>query len=159
MAQGLNAILNLRAKLSAINDSLRDNTLVIASLSKPINEAQVCELNSEQQLYEYGVNALGVEISSYQPYAPTTVYDKELNGQPSDRVTLRNKGYFHGSFFVKFGKDGLAIDATDSKRDKLVGKYGKQIFGLTPESKTYVSNEILKPELLDEIKAILYGHK
>ena len=159
MAQGLNAILNLRAKLSAINDSLRDNTLVIASLSKPINEAQICELNSEQQLYEYGVNALGVEISSYQPYAPTTVYDKELNGQPSDRVTLRREGDFHGSFFVKFGKVGFAIDATDSKRDKLVRKYGKQIFGLTPESKTYVSNEILKPELLDEIKAILYGHK
>ena len=62
-------------------------------------------------------------------------------------------------FFVKFGKDGLAIDATDSKRDFLVRKYGKQIFGLTPESKTYVSNEILKPELLEEIKAILYGHK
>ena len=100
MAQGLNAILNLRAKLSAINDSLRDNTLVIASLSKPINEAQICELNSEQQLYEYGVNALGVEISSYQPYAPTTVYDKELNGQPSDRVTLRREGDFHGSFFT-----------------------------------------------------------
>ena len=159
MAQGLNAILNLRAKLSAINDSLRDNTLVIASLSKPINEAQICELNSEQQLYEYGVNALGVEISSYQPYAPTTVYDKELNGQPSDRVTLRREGDFHGSFFVKFGSDVFAIDATDSKRDKLVRKYGKQIFGLTPESKTYVSNEILKPELLDEIKAILYGSK
>ena len=76
MAQGLNAILNLRAKLSAINDSLRDNTLVIASLSKPINEAQICELNSEQQLYDYGVNALGVDISDYQPYAPLTVYIK-----------------------------------------------------------------------------------
>ena len=159
MAQGLNAILNLRAKLSAINDSLRDNTLVIASLSKPINEAQICELNSEQQLYEYGVNALGVDISDYQPYAGLTVYAKGLKGQPSDRVTLRDNGDFHGSFFVKFGKVGLAIDATDSKRDKLVSKYGKQIFGLTPESKTYVSNEILKPELLDEIKAILYGHK
>jgi len=159
MAQGLNAILNLRAKLSAINDSLRDNTLVIASLSKPINEAQICELNSEQQLYDHGVNALGVDISDYQPYARFTVYVKRSNGQPSDRVTLRDNGDFHGSFFVKFGKDGLAIDATDSKRDKLVRKYGKQIFGLTPESKTYVSNEILKPELLDEIKAILYGHK
>ena len=159
MAQGLNAILNLRAKLSAINDSLRDNTLVIASLSKPINEAQICELNSEKQLYDYGVNALGVEISDYQPYAQFTVYAKRSKGQPSDRVTLRDTGDFHGSFFVKFGKDGFVIDATDSKRDKLVRKYGKQIFGLTPESKTYVSNEILKPELLDEIKAILYGHK
>ena len=159
MAQGLNAILNLRAKLSAINDSLRDNTLVIASLSKPINEAQICELNSEQQLYEYGVNALGVDISDYQPYAPLTIGIKRSKGQPSDRVTLRDNGDFHGSFFVKFGKDGMEIDATDSKRDKLVGKYGKQIFGLTQESKTYVSNEILKPELLDEIKAILYGHK
>ena len=159
MAQGLNAILNLRAKLSAINDSLSDNTLVIASLSKPINEAQICELNSEQQLYDYGVNALGVEISSYQPYSPFTIGIKKMNGQPSDRVTLRDTGDFHGSFFVKFGKDGLAIDATDSKRDKLVSKYGKQIFGLTQESKTYVSNEILKPELLDEIKAILYGSK
>ena len=159
MAQGLNAILNLRAKLSAINDSLRDNTLVIASLSKPINEAQICELNSEQQLYDYGVNALGVDISDYQPYAPLTIGIKRSKGQPSDRVTLRDNGDFHGSFFVKFGSDGLAMDTTDSKRDKLVRKYGKQIFGLTPESKTYVSNEILKPELLDEIKAILYGHK
>ena len=159
MAQGLNAILNLRAKLSAINDSLMDNTLVIASLSKPINEAQICELNSEQQLYDYGVNALGVEISSYQPYAPLTIEIKAMNGQPSDRVTLRDNGDFHDSFFVKFGKDGMEIDATDSKRDKLVRKYGKQIFGLTQESKTYVSNEIVKPELLDEIKAILYGHK
>ena len=159
MAQGLNAILNLRAKLSAINDGLRDNTLVIASLSKPVNEAQICELNSEQQLYDYGVNALGVDISDYQPYSPFTIGIKKMKGQPSDRVTLRDTGDFHSSFFVKFGKDGLAIDATDSKRDKLVGKYGKQIFGLTQESKTYVSNEILKPELLDEIKAILYGHK
>ena len=99
MAQGLNAILNLRAKLSAINDSLRDNTLVIASLSKPINEAQICELNSEKQLYDYGVNALGVDISDYQPYAPLTIGIKRSKGQPSDRVTLRDNGDFHGSFF------------------------------------------------------------
>ena len=82
MAQGLNAILDLRAKLSAINDSLMDNTLVIASLSKPINEAQICELNSEQQLYDYGVNALGVEISSYQPYAQLTIDIKTTKKEP-----------------------------------------------------------------------------
>lgn len=56
-------------------------------------------MNAEEQLFEQGINRLGVDIMDYAPYSPLTIAIKEEKGQPTNRVTLRDTGDFEASFF------------------------------------------------------------
>lgn len=94
-----------------------------------MNEAQIIELNTEDQLYMKGIDATGKPL---QPsYAPLTVTVKRLKNQPTDRVTLRDEGDFHGSFKISYGRGAIAFFADDPKAMALERKYGVDIFGLT----------------------------
>ena len=86
------------------------------------NESIIVDMNAENQLFEKGVNALGVSISSYRPYTDKTVEIKKMKGQPFDRVTLRDTGDFHSAFFVRVSRENFSIDSTDWKTKKLVKK-------------------------------------
>ena len=57
-------------------------------------ENKILSWNADAQLYEQGVNALGVSIDSYKPYTDLTIEIKKEKGQPYDRVTLRDTGDF-----------------------------------------------------------------
>lgn len=149
MARGLQAIDNLIRRLEVVQEVLADNSLVQEILTR--NEGLIVALNTESQLEEQGVNALGVGIHTYAPYAPKTVYLKQKKGQPWDRVTLRDTGKFHQSFRLQFTNDGFVITSGSDLTPELVNKYGPNIFGLTPESKGYLIRSIILPELLTEI--------
>lgn len=97
------------------------------------NEVLIIELNTEEQLYEEGINILGVKIDDYAPYQPETIYYKRERGQPTNRVTLRDEGDFHNSFYLEIGKEQFEIKASDEKTEQLKKKYGK-ILGLTDEN-------------------------
>ena len=115
------------------------------------NESVIVDMNAENQLFEKGVNALGVSISSYRPYSDKTVEIKKMKGQPFNRVTLRDTGDFHSAFFVRVSRENFSIDSTDWKTKKLVKKYGDQkgdIFGLTDENLTELITEYVAPEVL-----------
>jgi hypothetical protein len=55
-------------------------------------------------------------------------------GQPTNRVTLKDTGDFHDSFFARFVGKNIAIGATDEKAEKLEDRYGKAIYGLTDDN-------------------------
>ena len=141
--KGLAAIRNLKKRFEGFEANI--NETVRQALQD--NEDWLVDLNAFSQLYEKGVNALGVEIASYEPYSLYTVSVKGMLGQPTDRVTLRDTGDFHGSFYVIYREDEFEITASDDKREALVNRYGPEIFGLTPENMAVVRDEIVRPHL------------
>ena len=120
------------------------------------NTDKIVELNVEQ-LYEYGINSLGISIDTYAPYSPYTVRVKNEKGQPTDRVTLRDTGDFHKSFGAVVGPVDFYITATDYKTDMLVERYGEKIFGLIPQNKTELVQKYLYPAVMTEINKELFS--
>lgn len=121
------------------------------------NEAYIVDLNAEEQLYEQGVNNLGVSISDYAPYSPVTIEIKKAKGQPTNRVTLRDEGDFESSFFIEVGQNQFEIKASDWKTEELIKKYGRQILGLTNENIEKLIWDFIYPDLLSKLKNELYG--
>lgn len=63
-------------------------------------------------------------------YRPATVKIKKMKGQPYDRVTLKDTGFFHSTIFLVVGQNDFGVTSTDRKGPWLVDKYGDSIFGL-----------------------------
>ena len=118
------------------------------------DEPYICDMNTEDQLYEKGVDRTGTEISSYAPYTETTKWIKRQKGQPTNRVTLRDTGDFHSSFFVNAGTDSFSIEARDWKTNKLIRSYGPDIIGLTDENLNELAWEYIYPMLINRLKEI-----
>ena len=95
-----------------------------------VKKAEVIKINTEQQLYDKGENALKISLKIKNPYKPRTVEIKKIKGQPSDRVTLNDTGAFYKSFKVIPRKNEVEIIATSVKTEHLVKKYGEEILGL-----------------------------
>lgn len=121
------------------------------------NEALIVDMNAEEQLFEQGINRLGVDISDYAPYSPYTIEIKEQKGQPTNRVTLRDEGDFESSFFLQVNDRQFEIKAGDFKTEDLIKKYGRQILGLTDENISELIWSYIYPELIDERNKLLYG--
>lgn len=121
------------------------------------NEAYIIDMNAEEQLFEQGVNRLGVSIMDYAPYSPVTIAIKEAKGQPTNRVTLRDEGDFQSSFFLEVGDKQFEIKASDFKTEDLIKKYGRQILGLTDENIAILIWQYIYPDLMDEAKKQIYG--
>lgn len=144
---------DLKKKVEAFNEGLKSGTFIARLIQE--FEPEICDMNSENQLYERGVNNLGVEIMDYMPYRPKTIEIKEIKGQPTDRVTLRDEGDFHGSFFLQIYADKFEIRASDEKTEWLIKKYGRQILGLTPDNQAELAGEYIYPELLTKARQII----
>lgn len=116
------------------------------------NEAVILDMNFDEQLYMEGINANNVPIMDYKPYQPLTMEIKAHKNQPYDRVTLKDEGDFHSDAIIDRIDDLTAeIDSTNVKRDALVKKYGKDIFGLTDNNMDEVREFYIKPDLLKKM--------
>ena len=151
---GLDAISALLSAVETVERSMADGTYVRKAVQE--NTDKIIELNVEQ-LYEYGINSLGISIDTYAPYSPYTIKVKNEKGQPTDRVTLRDTGAFHKSFEVVVGPVDFYITATDYKTDMLIEKYGEKIFGLIPQNKTELAQKYLYPAVMTEINKELFS--
>mgnify|MGYP000929199462 FL=1 len=116
-------------------------------------------MNAEEQLFEQGINRLGVEIMDYEPYSPFTIEIKEQKGQPTNRVTLRDEGDFESSFYLEVGDKQFEIKASDFKTEDLIKKYGRQILGLTDENIAALIWQYIFPDLMKKAKNVLYGNE
>lgn len=141
---------NLRQKVETFNEGLTSGEYIQEIILD--NEAFITDMNAQEQLYEQGVNRLGVSISDYAPYSPTTIAIKRAKGQPTNRVTLRDEGDFEASFFIEADREKFTIKASDWKTEELTKKYGSQILGLTQENKAELIHAYIYPELLTKAK-------
>lgn len=147
----------LLQRVRTYNDGLTDGTYISEIIQE--NEAEICDMNSQDQLYEHGKNRVGVDIMDYMPYTPKTIEIKEIKGQPTDRVTLRDTGDFHASFRLIIERDKFTITADDFKTEGLIRKYGRQILGLTDENASELAHEYIYPELLKKARDVILGGK
>lgn len=149
----MNAIDNLITEIK----QLESNISLYIRESVEENEAFILDMNTENQLFELGVNIDGVKIGSYAPYKDITVKIKRLKGQPTSRVTLRDEGDFHRSFFLDISNDGFFIDASDEKTQRLAEKYSSDfaktnILGLTEENIEILTWDYIYPTLIHRLK-------
>lgn len=151
----MKVITDLRKRVADFNEALTSGRLIQNIIWE--NEAYIVDMNAEEQLFEQGINRLGVEISDYAPYSPVTIEIKEAKGQPTNRVTLRDEGDFESSFFLEVGTKQFEIKASDWKTEELIKKYGRQILGLTDESIAILIWQYIYPDLMNEAKKQIYG--
>lgn len=148
-------ITDLRKRVADFNEALTSGRIIQNIIWD--NESYIVDLNAEEQLFEQGINCLGVEISDYAPYSPVTIAIKEAKGQPTNRVTLRDEGDFESSLFLEVGDKQFEIKASDFKTEDLIKKYGRQILGLTDENIAILIWQYIYPDLMDEAKKQIYG--
>ncbi len=113
------------------------------------NDNIILDMNAEDQLFQKGITRKGVEIASFAPYAPLTIEIKKLKGQPTSRVTLRDEGDFHRSFYIEYQADGFQIKASDWKTEDLMFRYGEEILGLTDDNFHEFAVDYVKPALTE----------
>lgn len=146
---------NLRQRVTEFNELLQSGRLIQSIILE--NEYVITDMNSEDQLYEQGINRLGVNIMDYAPYSPLTIEIKKEKGQPYNRVTLRDEGAFEQSFYVEADTQQFTIKAADWKTEDLIQRYGRQILGLTEGNKIILIWEYIYPELKAKAKEYIYG--
>lgn len=153
----MNVIDQLLTRVQTFNNGLTDGTYISAIIKE--YEPEICDMNSEVQLFEQGKNRVGVDIMDYMPYTPKTIEIKEIKGQPTNRVTLRDEGDFHSSFRLIIESDKFTVTADDWKTDWLVKKYGRQILGLTDENAEELTHEYIYPDLLAKAREVILDGK
>lgn len=148
-------ISELKNRVAEFNNGIQSGRIIQMIIQN--NEAEIVDMNAEEQLFEQGVNNLGVAIMDYAPYSPMTIEIKEVKGQPTNRVTLRDEGDFESSFFLEINDRQFEIKAADWKTEELIKRYGRQILGLTDENIQELIWGLIYPDLLAEAKKIIYG--
>lgn len=104
------------------------------------HESELVDLITNDQLFSKGIDGTGSKI--VPEYSPFTVEFKKLFNQPYDRVTLKDEGDFHRSFFLDASKFPVQPNASDRKRDELAFKYGEEIFDFADETLPKVDQEL-----------------
>lgn len=150
-------ITDLRKRVADFNEALTSGRLMQDIIWD--NDAYIVDMNAEEQLYEQGINRLGVDIMDYAPYSPVTIEIKKALGQPTNRVTLRDEGDFESSFFLEVGDKQFEIKASDFKTEDLIKKYGRQILGLTKENIAVLIWQYIYPDLMEKAKNVLYDNE
>lgn len=126
----------LRAKLKAFS-SLKYLTAMRLLFSRPDVQEEVIRLNTDEQLFERGIDSEGATLVSIGgEYTAFTKRQKERRGLPTEWVTLYDTGAFYQSFRVEAGPESFTIDANTVKATfDLRERWGLEILGLTEESK------------------------
>lgn len=154
----MNLISSLRERVVEFNNRLTSGLIVRDIIDSGEVTAFIIDANAEEQLFEQGINRLGVDIMDYRPYTPLTIAIKKEKGQPTNRVTLRDEGDFHSSFYLEVGDTQFEIKAADFKTEDLIKKYGRQILGLTNENIAELIWQYVYPDLLNKAKKMIYGN-
>lgn len=123
-------------------ESLSDSEAWLFAFSHRDLHDEIIRLNTENQLFEEGIDSLGRDLGIYRPF---TIERKKEIGLPYDRVTLYQTGEFYASFRVYYDADTFSIDANGDKGDKnLFDVYGDDVLGLTDFNLERVKSVILQ---------------
>lgn len=137
-----------RRVTNAINGLDNEIYNIVVDLEPDMVESQ------QERLFEGKYPTDDEKISP--PYRPFTIFMKTINGQPTDRVTLKDTGDFYRGIFVKKQGENLIIDSTDEKSAKLQKRYGEDIFGFTAENKTTLKKQTHQ-KIVNYVKSKIRG--
>ena len=121
----MDSILSKIAKLQKFQDEIKTYPIELSKM----HESQMIDWN-QTNLYA-GIDSEGDEI--YPDYTDFTKDIKFQLRQPTNRVTLKDTGYFYRSIELEFGNQSFFFKATDYKYRDLQKKYGSKILGITDE--------------------------
>lgn len=132
-----------------------DQDLIIENILKDKGfQRFIIDLNTEEQLFEQGIDSLGASLGEYTTFTKAV---KKAKGQRLDHITLEDTGEFYKSFAIKVQNGGFLIIADGQKEDtNLLDRYGKEILGLTDENLQIVIDAIkekLIPIIISKIMA------
>ena len=114
------------------------------------NSAYIIDLN-QKQLYDHGKDRNDTPLNP--PYAEATVVIKRKKGQPTNRVTLKDTGYFYEQFDVQVNGGDYAVGSYAEYTRYLTAKYGNNIFGLNVEN-TEEFKQHIRPIIIERLKEI-----
>lgn len=133
-------------------EALDQNKALFFVLSQNDNKEYVIELNTNEQLFNEGIDATGISLESIGgPYSEFTLIIKQEDGLPTDRITLFQEGDFYDSFRVEVERDAFIIEADTIKGgEDLQNRWGDDIIGLTDESVSELVR-VIAPDFVDFI--------
>lgn len=128
--------------------------------------AMLREMNIEQLMQ--GLNSQGEQLSpkySEDPYFKSRQaalnyarWKKKLfPDTPFDVPNLIIIGTYHNSITAKRAGNQVQFRASATFASSIEAKYGKKELGLSPDNKQIAYREIVKPELVKEIKTCING--
>ena len=127
-----------------------DNLDINKVAADSMRETKTAFVEWQQEQLDQGKRKSGADIKPF--YKPATIRIKKKKGQPYDRVTLKDTGFFYSSVYlvVKESQKAFAAVSSDVKSTWLLSKYGDNILGLGGTYKAgYVSE--LRPVFLKNI--------
>ena len=113
------------------------------------NEPIIVDLNTGQLMD--GIDSETEPLKEYQSEKYAAMKET-LN--PKGVTDLNLTGAFHQSFYLKADKWPVIFDATNTKRNQLVGKYGVNIFGLSEINKTILAQIYLVEPITDYYRSV-----
>lgn len=142
------------SKITALT-SFRDNLNgVIADCFKE-NEEYLIDLNRHEQLVKRGIDGEGLTI--VPPYEDSTKELKQIKGQITSHVTLRDTGSFQDSFELEVGPSQAEITSPHYLLKTLQKKYGTNILGITPEFLQDFTESVIFEKLIHKLNELLDG--
>lgn len=114
------------------------------------NESEILDLNLEQLNQGIKGNSQNITPS----YRPKTIQIKQLKGQPTNRVTLKDTGDFYQGFEIVYFNDRFVIDSEDEKAESLENKYGLDIFGLTDRN-IQETIDIIRDDFIEAFRKLI----
>ncbi len=109
-------------------------------------QEHVISLNTEDQLGEDGIDALGRSLGEYAPF---TVNERRSQGLQVGHIDFRVTGMYHNSWKVRVTSSAIFISVDDERFDELVNdlNFSKEHVGLTEENLSFIRAIILAKEL------------
>jgi hypothetical protein len=147
---------------------LSDQKIFLTIVSDKYVQSFIIDLNRKDQLFKEGVDADNKLIGVYS--AATEVLSAgqtfEFSGETKTKeagqpIFLYDTGRFFKSFKVRKEQDGIYIEANAITIDgtDLTKEYGKQILGLSNETKPKLAEEILVQFVQEARKSLFKGVK
>ena len=128
----------LKKRLKRI-EKINVNSVMKKSLSGKSLQMDIISLNTDDQLYEKGIDSIGDQLGDYSPATiegvPGRFKGKIEKGQRYDHITLSDSGDFYRSWRFKNESNEFYFVANAIKEGTdLAQFYGKDILGLTNEN-------------------------
>tara|TARA_R110000765_G_scaffold67450_3_gene130287 strand:+ start:875 stop:1318 length:444 start_codon:yes stop_codon:yes gene_type:complete len=143
-------------RLAEVLGKLSANDLLFRVLSRDDVQAFIINLNTEDQLKTKNQDALGVKLSSNDPFGGYSITTQYLKNTTADKVTLYDTGDYYESFVViPYRNASFDIESNTSIHgEDLRERWGANIEGI--DSQNFIRlNVYLEEKIIDEIERLL----